>query len=515
MGDAPFRPQDLLRAESFSHPIVRLELRETHISWVVLTGVFAYKIKKPVRFDFIDASTVEKRRHLCEEEIRLNSRLAPDLYLDVLPIVRQERGLKVGGVGVAIEYAVRMKQFSADDELPALLRTNAVSRQEVNELGCLIAEFHTHAERQESSKDVMQTRPAKSVLSNIDELAAHRVMKQSIVIDDLVQWTQREANGLGERLKQRASAGKVRECHGDLHAGNIVRFDGRLVPFDCIEFNEELRWIDVCDDIAFLFMDFLSHGRQDFAFTFLNRYLEDTGDYEATRVLRFFAVYRALVRARVDQLALEQAPNDTTDRRARMGHRIKLARELTQGPTRALLIVMQGVSGSGKSWLSERLLAEGPAVRVRSDVERKRLARLADRPGEAYDIYSAEFTQRTYQRALDCAEHSLSAGYTTIVDATFLQRDHREPFFALAARLHIPHAIVACSAEYAVLAARIVERKRTHQDASDADLAVLRHQLDTFQPLTIAESPQVITARTDLADVVDTTLKAIWERIER
>jgi predicted kinase len=176
---------------------------------------------------------------------------------------------------------------------------------------------------------------------------------------------------------------------------------------------------------------------------------------------------------------------------------------------------MQGVSGSGKSWLSERLLAEGPAVRVRSDVERKRLAGLSDRPDEAYDLYSAEFNQRTYQRALDCAEHSLSAGYTTVVDATFLRRDDREPFYALAARLHIPHAIVACTAEYEVLAARVVQRKRSHQDASDADLAVLRHQLDTFQPLTIAESPQAITARTDAANVVETTLKAIRERIER
>jgi aminoglycoside phosphotransferase family enzyme/predicted kinase len=505
-----------LRAGAFPHAIDRLELRETHISWVLLTGKFAYKIKKPVRFDFIDASTLEKRHRLCEEEIRLNGRLAPELYLDVQPIVRDKDKLRVGGAGDVIEYAVRMKQFDADDELLTLLRVAAVSSEEVSNLGHLIAEFHARAGRKESSNDTLQTPRAKSVLSNIDVLAAHLRAKPVVSdCDDLVQWTQREVNKLNEHLEQRASAGRIRECHGDLHAGNIVRFDGRLVPFDCIEFNAELRWIDVCSDIAFLFMDFLSHGRSDFAFTFLNRYLEDTGDYDAIRVLRFYAVYRALVRAKVDLLALEQVTSDAQDRRARMGRRIDLARELTHAPTQQLLILMQGVSGSGKSWLSERLLAAIPAVRVRSDVERKRLAGLTEQPGEANDIYSAEFNRRTYQRALECAEDALSAGFVTIVDTTFLRRDDREPFYALAARFHAQHVIVACSAEYAVLAARIAQRKRTHRDASDADVAVLRHQLDTFHPLTVAESSQAIRARTDSTNVVEITLQAIRERIAR
>jgi aminoglycoside phosphotransferase family enzyme/predicted kinase len=482
---------------------------------VILTGIFAYKIKKPVRFDFIDASTLEKRRHLCEEEIRLNGRLAPELYLDVMPIVLAEGRLKVGGAGAAIEYAVRMKQFGADDELLALLRTDTVTNQEISELGHLIAEFHTHAPQGRVPINIGETQPAMSVLSNIAELATHRTMNQSAGgVDDLLSWTQREANRLRDLLKQRASTGRIRECHGDLHAGNIVRFNGHLVPFDCIEFNAEFRWIDVCNDIAFLFMDFLSHSHQDFAFIFLNRYLEDTGDYEAVRALHFYAVYRALVRAKVDVLAIEQASGNLADRHARAQRRIELARELTQTPVQPALILMQGVSGSGKSWLSERLLARIPAVRVRSDVERKRLAGL-NRAVEADNIYSIEFNRRTYERARVCAEHALSAGFTTIIDATFLQLEDREPFYALAARLHIPHAIVTCNAGYSVLAARIVQRRQMHRDASDADLAVLRHQLDTFQPLTAAESSQAITARTDLTDVVETTLQAVRERIAR
>jgi predicted kinase len=227
-------------------------------------------------------------------------------------------------------------------------------------------------------------------------------------------------------------------------------------------------------------------------------------------------VYRALVRAKVDVLAIEQASGDLADRQARAQRRIELARALTQALAlaRPLLILMQGVSGSGKSWLSERLFARVPAVRIRSDVERKRMIAL-DRSDVADDIYSAESNRRTYARALDCAEHALSAGFTTIIDATFLQLEDREPFYALAARLHIPHAIVTCNAGYSVLAARIVQRRQMHRDASDADLAVLRHQLDTFQPLTAAESSQAITARTDLTDVVETTLQAVRERIAR
>ena len=510
--------RELLRPEAFPHGVEQLELRETHISWVVRTGPFAYKIKKPVKLDFIDAATLQRRLFLCEEELRLNRRLAPELYIDIVPIVRTADGLFVSGRGQIVDYAVRMHQFAASDELPALLESEAVDVTQLTALGETLARFHMQAAVAPPKRTPERTqRMYDSVLGNLAQLLTHLDSPQPAAqLGRLVDWTHDRADALEPIFQMREQSGFVRECHGDLHAANIVRLVDRLVPFDCIEFDPDLRWIDVISDIAFLVMDLASHGRTDLAFALLSRYLEVTGDYDGVRVLPFYAVYRALVRAKVDALMVEKVPARATEFRDRLQQRVRAAQSWS-APAPPSLILMRGLSGSGKSWLSAQLVPALRAVRVRSDLERKRLAGI-----EASDsataavregIYTREFGHRTYSRLADCAESCLRSGLSVIVDAAFLEVTDRQLFRALAARLSVPYAIVSCEADPITLAQRVDERSKKHKDASDATLSVLDTQLREVQPFELAEQPCVIHVDTDEPHAVQRVIEEIRTRI--
>jgi uncharacterized protein len=316
---ASFEIRDLLRPEAFRHAVTDLTLRETHISWVVLTGLFAYKIKKPLKLEFLDASTLERRHHYCEEELRLNRRFAIDLYVDVVAISRDRDRAVIGGSGPAVEYAVQMHQFAASDELPALLASNTVTACEIAALGELVARFHLQAAVSRWTGVPARTQAMyASILGNLDQLLAHLPGTESRErIDELVEWTHENAHALEQTLQVRERDGFVRECHGDLHSANIVRWRDRLLPFDCIEFDPQLRWIDAINDLSFIVMDLAHHERPDLAYALLSRYLEVTGDYEGVRVLPFYAVYRALVRAKVDAIGAEEIPSRTDEYRSR------------------------------------------------------------------------------------------------------------------------------------------------------------------------------------------------------
>jgi len=505
---------ELLHAEAFPHTVERLEMRETHISWVILTGPFAYKIKKPVKFEFLDASTLELRRHLCEEELRLNRRYAADLYVDVVPIVRVNGRIAVGAAGPAIEYAVRMKQFDAASELLALLKANNVAQDEILALAELLAGFHLHATvARGTGTHPMTQQPYEAVLDNLTQLIAHMApVEPSAVLDPLIDWTYDNARALEQSFQLRADSGFIRECHGDLHAANIVRWQGHLIPFDCIEFNPRFRCIDVMNDLSFLVMDLVSHHRIDLAFTLLSRYLEVTGDYEGIPLLRFYAAYRALVRAKVDALAAEQSPQQANALRDRLLQRIHNAADWT-APQRPILILMHGPSGSGKSWLSERLVPKLAAIRVRSDVERKRLAGIAPyasaAAGHQQGIYSEEFSHRTYGRLVDCVENCLRAGFNTVVDAAFLDAADRELFWSLALRLRAICIVVSCHGEQAMLAERVMQRSHARKDASDADLEVLNVQLRDLQPFSASEQKHVIVIDTSDANAVQHVVTSV------
>ena len=456
--------QDL--AAAFAAPV---DLLETHISWLLLVDGFAYKLKKPIVLSFLDYGSAARRHFFCDEELRLNRRFSPALYLDVVP-VRQSG-----------EWAVMMRRFDEAGRLDHLCRRGELTLAHVAELARVIVEFHQNAACAPlNSRFAAPALVFCAALANFAELQrypgpdADRLFK-------LKAWTCRNFVTLRPQLLVRQRGGCVRECHGDLHLGNLVLIAGKVRLFDCIEFNEDYRWIDVASELAFPYADLLAHRRPDLAAWLLNEWLAATGDYAALPLLRFYAVYRALVRAKVAAIR--------GDAKARNDY-LTLAERLT-APTQPQLIITHGLPGSGKTRASTALLlADGTAgsVRLRADVERKRLFGLAaNAPSSSplhTGIYSADANVRTYARLADLAADLLAAGWSVIVDATFLERQQRACFRDLAERAGVPFKILACSASTATLRQRIAERQG---DASEATVAVLEWQLARLEPLAADE----------------------------
>ncbi len=497
----------LRQPSAYPHATGEIRVVETHISSVLLTGDYAYKVKKPVELGFLDFSKLEQRRHFCEEELRINRRTAPALYLDVVPIGRGDGGLRVGALP-ALDYAVKMRQFPHAARLDRCLQQGRFGAAGARELAVTVARFHAGlAPRADAAGEPERTlRPARKNFAHLDTSGASDRLRQKLAVVEA--WTADRSDALAGTILRRAESGRVRECHGDLHLENIVFLDDRFVLFDAIEFNPELRWIDVANDIAFLVMDLLARGCVDLAHEALNAWLEETGDYDALAVMRFYVVYRAMVRAVVAGIRHagqatagrgavpgDAEPGNDRSFRPGYGRYVGLAAEWVDTPP-ARLILMYGVSGSGKTWASGRLLREWPALRVRSDLERKRLAGIAAsaRAGAAVGegLYAAEMTERTYDALAAHCETGLRAGFTMIADASFLARRHRQRFYALGERLGVPVSIVECSADRATLEQRIRRRAAAGRDASDADLAVLDHQLRSREPLDDAERRRVL-----------------------
>ena len=501
---AAFLPAALQRPECYSHPARSIRVLETHISWVLLTGEYAYKIKKPVDLGFVDFSTLEKRRHYCEEEVRLNRRLAPELYLDVVTVRGSPAAPHIGGDGPLLDYAVKMREFPQEALASWLLEHGRFGAGEIDALAALIADFHAGAARAGPGERLgAPDTVCAAALQNFEQIMPRlRLARDKETVQLLREWTEREFRDRCGELAARKRAGFVRECHGDLHLRNIVVSGGRPVPFDCIEFNDELRWIDIASEVAFVVMDLHDRGRPDLGWRFLNRYFEASGDYDALAVLRFYLVYRALVRAKV-HLIRSQQPGLLASDKSRLqiafhGY-LRLASRLSAVAGVALLIT-HGVSGSGKTTATQSLIELLGAVRVRSDVERKRLHGIKplepSRSGPDAGIYTASATKATYERLLTVTERAIKAGYPAIVDAAFLRRAEREQFHRLAQRCGVPFVILDFDAPEKILRERVTRRAATGADASEADLAVLERQMQFRERLSPQERLVAVTIDT-------------------
>jgi hypothetical protein len=476
---------------------------ETHISHVFLVGDHAYKIKKPLDLGFLDFSTLDKRRYYCEEELRINRRLAPELYLAVVPIRGSEDAPRLEGAGPVLEYAVKMRRFSQEGLLERVIGRGELTPALIDEIAAQVAGFHAGVARAEGG---VRFGSAASVvgpaLQNFDQLAPLLGGGEDRgMLEILRRWTMRQNQLLAARFDERKRAGFVRECHGDLHLGNMVLIDDTVRIFDALEFNPELRWIDVMNEVAFLAMDLAAKGRDDLAWRFVNGYLEHTGDYDGVRVLRYYLLYRAVVRAKVAAIRATQPDTAAHERRAledKCRLHLALAMRFAEGEEPAL-IIHHGLSGSGKTTCSQSILETIGAIRIRSDLERKRIHGLeaAARTGAAVGggIYAAQDTTDTYDRLARAAEAALSGGFPALVDATFLKRAQRDAFRQLAARLDVPFRIAHFDAPPEVLRQRIAARERQGMDASEAGLAVLEHQLRSIEPLTADE--QALAVRFD------------------
>jgi len=439
------------------------------------------------------------RKHYCEEELRLDRRFAPDLYVDVVPITLDYDRISVEGSGEPIEYAVKMKRFASDALLIERLRANHVTRAEVIELARTVAAFHNQA----TPQTAWSAGSPESILSNaVDNLSALQpwviTEPAASLLRSLQLWTRDTFEELEPKVAARLTDGFIRECHGDLHLGNIVMWQNRLLPFDGIDFNEEFRVIDVLSDIAFLTMDFAAHRRHDLRFLFRNAYVEQQADRGALDLLRWYEVYRALVRGKVASLRAQQlavSGGDVHEADADRDRHIALAHDLSCAPPPTLTIT-HGVSGSGKSTYSERLVARSGAIRVRADVERKRLFGLqpSDRVEAAKrkELYSPDANLATYMQLYTLAEQLLSSGYSVVLDATFLQAKQRRMMHELADRLRVDFAILDCVADPHTLTQRVHDRQADELEPSDADVSVLESQLASREPLTESERALVM-----------------------
>jgi aminoglycoside phosphotransferase family enzyme/predicted kinase len=523
----------LLKPAAYDHPVQEIQLLETHISWILLTGPFAYKLRKPVQLGFVDFGTAALRRQDCIEEVRLNRRLAPDLYLGVRDIHGPADQARFHGPGVVIESAVQMRQFDQEALLPLVLQHQGLADSAIDALADRLALFHDNAAVALvgggfGSADRVVA-PALANLQVLEESSAQAELAP------LRRWTEATAERLTPLFQRRLAAGQVREGHGDLHLGNMALLAGEIVVFDCLEFNADLRWIDPISDMAFLVMDLVQVGQPRLAAHLLNGWLAQNGDYGGLHLWRWYLTYRALVRAKVTALRLEQlqppeipASGPTLHLWAQLARYLALAQQScapaslrgtgAQGTMPQALLICHGVSGSGKSHLARQICDRAGWIQLRSDVERRRLfgrwgvpggPRWSGEPGA--DPYGPAVTQFLYEQRLPaCAEAILAAGYNAVVDATFLEASHRAVMAALAHRCGVPLVILDCRVSPLLARRRLEARQRQGGDPSEADASILNRQLKNQQPFCVEEWPKILSV--DMKNAINFEL--FWAQLQ-
>jgi aminoglycoside phosphotransferase family enzyme/predicted kinase len=462
--------ESLSHGRAYGHPVENVRVLDTHISWVVLTGSFAYKIKKPIKLVFLDYSTLQKRKQYCELELELNRRWASNLYLDVVPICGSFSEPFVGGKGTPIEYAVKMRQFPQSAQLDEQLDEGLLDEADMFGLAETVAKIHAVVPvyRTLSAGDFFAA-IGRAMLDNFDFLQDGT---NEVEIDRLLSWTRQGLDDFRELMIKRYESGFVRECHGDLHLRNLVRLSSGIVPYDCVEFSVELRNIDVISDVSFLVMDLVARGETQLAHAFINRYLECSGDYAGVSLLGLYVVYHALIRAKIAAIRGIERVHDTerNQDREETAHYCAVARRWIDAG-RPRLIIMQRLHGLGETEGSSSAVAEG--------------------------LYAPNARTGIYERLADVAETILEAGHNVIVDASFLDRAERNRFRDLAGKVGSDFSIVSVSAAREELHRRLERRQRDSTDPSEADVAVLGYQLEHEDALDADERDYVIDVATD------------------
>jgi len=515
--------QALKTPSTYSHVVADIQLIETHISWVFLTGTYVYKIKKPMDYGFLDFTTLDKRKFFCEEEVRLNRRLAPDIYLGIVPITGTPEAPAIDGEGEAFEYAVKMRQFNPQtlDRLPI---DSPEWEGYLNQLAHKIADFHqNHAAKTDASMDYGHPNviyaPAKQ---NFDQIRVFLSDAQELQqLDYLEGWAESTFQRLQELMTSRDNNGFVREGHGDMHLGNVMVLDGEVTLFDCIEFNDYFRWRDVYSDLGFLLMDLEDRGLKGLSYRVLNTYLEHTGDFEGLTLLPFYKAYTAMVRCKISLFTMN-TPGISEEMKAaeqvKYRRYMDLAESYMAVPAR-FMIITHGVSGSGKTTISTRLLQRLGAIRLRSDVERKRLFGLKplEKSGSNLDagIYTAEASTKTYDLLAQEAVTLLKAGQAVILDATFLQQSQRELMNDVAGEQGVPFAIVDCKAPEGKIEAWLEQRATEAQDATEANTDVMHRQLESAESLTEEELTHVVALASDNLEEIDALADRLAAKLGR
>ncbi len=490
--------QNMLQEDFYPHPVQSpVELIQTHISYIFLTGDYAYKLKKPVNFGFLDFSTPAKRHHFTQEELRLNQPLAPDIYLEVLPITLVNNHYRLNGEGQVQEYLLKMRQFPQENLLINLLQKQILLPQHCQELGKILANFHQNTPTNEY---ITSFGTPEKIAKSINENYQHTV-KYLDTIQPKQQYLETKAFTdyfltVNQNLfTRRQNQGKIRECHGDLHLKNICLYQDKIQLFDRIEFNEEFRYVDVIYDVAFTLMDLDYHQASDLGNIFLNTYLETTGDWEGVEVLPIYLTRQAYVRAKVNSLTQDDPSLSLTERanlrQAASGY-YNLAWRYGQRQ-RGKIILMSGLSGSGKTTVAKKIAPQLQAILIRSDAVRKHLAGIALESRGGEEIYSQQMSEQTYQRLLEIGLKLTKEGFTVILDAKYDRLRWRLEAAAAAKTAGIPLEIYHCTAPLTVLRERIKERIG---DISDATVELLEEQLANREEFTDTEREYVTVVDT-------------------
>jgi aminoglycoside phosphotransferase family enzyme/predicted kinase len=469
---------------SYPGSVAEVEVRQTHISVVFLAGPHVYKLKKPVEFGFLDFSTLAKRRHYCEEEVRLNRRLAPEVYLGVVPVTRGEGGIRVEDGGEVVEWTVKMRRLPDEAMLPNRLQRGEVGIGVVEALAHKVASFHAQAESGPRIAAFGRFEVvARNAQENFEQSAVHvGTTIHQAVFTRTQTLTEQALAGHRVLIESRAERGVPRDTHGDLRLGHVYVFPDRpppddLVIIDCIEFNERFRFADPVADMAFLVMGLTFQGYRDLARTFTESYFQASGDTEGRALVPYYTAYRAAVRGKVEGLKLARPEISEADRAATLakarGSWLLALGELETAGRKPCLVLIGGLPGAGKSTLARELAEQAEFCVIRSDLVRKELAGAVGlRPNpSAFDegIYSADWTERTYGECLRRAEGFLFEGKRVLIDASFRAEAQRRTFHETAKRWGVPALFLLCQAGSDAIRERLARRRG---DASDADWSV-------------------------------------------
>lgn len=484
----------MLRPEFYPEHPSEIEVRQTHISYVFLAADHVYKIKKPLRLPFLDYSTLPRRRHFCREEVRLNRRLAPNTYLGVVAISRAHGTYFLGENeskdGRIVEYAVKMKRLPEERMLTALLRRNAAETSHVLDIADKLVAFHKKVSSEKSPIYGSPQAIATNVRGNFRETRRYVGRTLSARMFDMLEaYNEAFLGKHGALLERRVAQGRVREGHGDLRAEHICMVDD-IEIYDCVEFNEALRYSDVASEVAFLSMDLDFAGAASLSDQFASAYAEAAGDDGLPTLLPFYKCYRAYVRGKVDSLKSDEAEVDEQERRQAALRALQyflLALRYINEPSRPKLLVVCGMVATGKSTVARLLSARTGFPVFDSDHVRKQLAGISSttRSAEAYQggIYSREFTQRTYESLMEAAHNRLSSGQGAIIAATFADAKFRRRALELAERSRAPLVFIECRSDEETIKRRLQQRENDSNEASDASWIVYQRMRDQFRPL--------------------------------
>ncbi len=498
--------QQMLKPDFYPHLVTEpIQFMQTHVSQVLLTGDYVYKLKKSVNFGFLDYSTLEKRKHFCEEEIRLNQRGAGSLYLDVVPLTQDDDKFAIDGSGEVVEYAVKMRQFPQSAMLSNQFERGLIDEEKVRQLATTVAQFHSKTETNEhirsfgtipAIREAFDENYEQTVgFTGGDDITKPQTQKQ---FDETKAYTDNFFETQAALFQKRLDQDRIRACHGDLHLGNICEWEDQIYLFDCIEFNEPFRFVDTMYDVAFIVMDLELAGRSDLSKVFLNQYVEETGDYEGLEILPLYVSRQSYVRGKVNSFMLGDPSVPEADKKAAHDKAAKyytLAWSYVQ-KKKGSLVAMVGLSGSGKSTTAQHLAVQAGAIRLRSDAVRKHLAGVPIHEKAGDEIYTPEMSNKTYTRLIELGVELAGLGYRVILDAKFDRQAKRAEAIETAQERGISLTFLHCTAPIEVLRKRVTART---EDIADATADILAKQ--SMEPFGDEAVVKIVDTTRSIADV--------------